>query len=101
MITSFLDGAQIAYDKAALKADFINNDVDGNGKLGLEEFIEAYKRGSISDIFCIPTRDRQKIPHHADVRQLVYSQTTLRAHRRVHSLKASSLINKLLTQRQG
>ena len=63
-----MDGAEIAYDKAALKADFINSDVDGNGKLSLEEFIEAYKRGSISDIFCIPTRNRQKIPHHADVK---------------------------------
>ena len=70
MITSFLDGAEIAYDKDALKQDFVNSDVNGDGKLSLDEFIEAYKRGSISDIFCIPTRDRQKIPHHADVRSL-------------------------------
>jgi len=63
-ITSFLDGAKIAYDKDALK-DALNAD----GKLSLDEFVEAYKRGSISDIFCIPTRNRQKIPHHADVQQ--------------------------------
>merc|ERR1712028_178995 len=68
-ITSFLDGAEIAYDKTALKQDFVNSDVNGDGKLSLDEFIEAYKRGSISDIFCIPTRNRQKIPHHADVQQ--------------------------------
>ena len=68
-ITSFLDGAEIAYDKDALKQDFVNSDVNGVGKLSLDEFIEAYKRGSISDIFCIPTRNRQKIPHHADVQQ--------------------------------
>ena len=68
-ITSFLDECEIAYDKAALKQDFVNSDVNGVGKLSSDEFIEAYKRGSISDIFCIPTRNRQKIPHHADVQQ--------------------------------
>ena len=64
-----MDGAEIAYDKTALKQDFVNSDVNGDGKLSLDEFIEAYKRGSISDIFCIPTRNRQKIPHHPDVQQ--------------------------------
>jgi len=68
-ITSFLDGAQIAYDSAALKADFTAADVDMNGKLSLSEFIEAYKRGSIANIFCIPTLTRQDIAHHPDVDQ--------------------------------
>jgi Ca2+-binding EF-hand superfamily protein len=48
-IISFLDHAQIAYDKQALKQDFVNSDVNGDGKLSLEEFIEVYKRGSIAD----------------------------------------------------
>jgi Ca2+-binding EF-hand superfamily protein len=68
-ITSFLDGAEIAYNKEALKQDFEKSDVNGDGKLSLDEFIEAYKRGSISDIFCIPTRNRQKVPHHSEVKQ--------------------------------
>eukprot|EP00656_Telonema_subtile_P054119 TRINITY_DN799_c0_g1_i5.p1 TRINITY_DN799_c0_g1~~TRINITY_DN799_c0_g1_i5.p1 ORF type:complete len:368 (-),score=106.31 TRINITY_DN799_c0_g1_i5:87-1190(-) len=62
-ITSFLDGAAIAYDAEALKGDFVRADVDGNQKLDLKEFIECYKNESISNVFCIPTYDRQAIPH--------------------------------------
>jgi hypothetical protein len=78
-ITSFLDGAQIAYDHAALRADFEASDVDGNGKLSLNEFIEAYKRGSIANIFCIPTLTRQDIPHHPDVNQELLTSNNLKA----------------------
>ena len=100
-ITSFLDGAEIAYDKDALKQDFVNSDVNGDGKLSLDEFIEAYKRGSISDIFCIPTRNRQKIPHHADVQQrslAEYGVGTATVPSSLQNMESAQLQNKLAVE---
>merc|ERR1711988_1130185 len=63
-ITSFLDGAQIAYDKDLLTKAFKDADVDGDNTLSLAEFIEAMKVGAIANIFCIPTDQRQIVLHH-------------------------------------
>jgi len=62
-ITSFLHGAEIAYDEEQLKKDFEEADVDKNGQLDKQEFIDCYKRESIANVFCIPTKGRQNIPH--------------------------------------
>lgn len=70
-ITNFLDGADIAYNKVALRNDFKRSGTSNEGTLGLDEFIAAVKRGAISDILCIPTRNRQTIPHYPGVKQRV------------------------------
>jgi len=62
-IVSFLDGAEIAYDNAALKIAFKRADANGDEKLDLAEFIELYKGEAIANVFCIPTQGRQHIPH--------------------------------------
>lgn len=66
-ITSFLDGAEISYDKPRLDEAFAKADENGDGKLSYEEFIECYKQGSIADVFCIPTKNRESVPHHKAV----------------------------------
>jgi len=68
-ITSFLEGAKIAYDAASLKKDFEAADADQNGELNKEEFKACYQCESISNVFCIPTKDRQDIPHPPGVMQ--------------------------------
>lgn len=64
-ITSFLEGAEIAFHKEALELAFNAADVNKDQKLDLEEFIQLYKTESIANVFCIPTAGRQHIPHPA------------------------------------
>jgi len=59
-ITNFLDGAQIGYDPELLVEKFKACDKNGDNLLQLTEFIECYNHGVISNVFCIPTYNKNR-----------------------------------------
>ena len=67
-VTSFLRGAEIAYDSEKLSLQF--EKASNPEQLEFHEFVHAYRSRAISDLWCIPTHARSQLPHHSSV----YSQ---------------------------